>query len=219
MRKYIFYLALLFCFFAVSNISAQQTDKNDMVIKNTECSFSTHFGYSYMISGIAGLSNLSKDYSNKLRSGFAWDLQFDFRVSRFTSGILYSLYKSSRATDYTSDKISINYIAPQFGLYLLKPQQSKISVKMLVGVGYLMYQNNSRIFGNERKISTNSVCPNLGLGSIYRFSSHLGFSLDARLIMLEKNGFKVKYHGNSFAVEQVLPLDQLSISLGINYIF
>ncbi|MDR3227023.1 MAG: porin family protein [Prevotellaceae bacterium] len=213
------YFIIAFCFFAVSNISAQQTDKNDMVIKNTECSFSTHFGYSYMSSGIAGLSNMSKDYSDKLRSGFAWDLQFDFRVSRFTAGILYSLYLSKGTTDYTSDKISINYIAPQLGLYLLKPQQSKISVKMFFGAGYIIYENNSRVFGNKRKVSKKYLGSNLGLGGIYRFSSHLGFSLDARLIEAETEVFNVEYHGNSFDVEQKLPLNQLSISFGINYIF
>jgi hypothetical protein len=198
------------------NFHAQETNNN---VKNVEYSVSTHLGYSYMFDGIAGLSSFSDKYNDKLRSGLAWDLQFEFRASRFTSGILLSVYASNGKTDYTSDKISISSIIPQLGIYLLSPEQSRISIKMLGGIGYTMYRNNSRVFGNNRKVFKNDVCGNLGLGCIYRLSSHVGLSADARFIMSESSVFNITYHEKSFEVEQRLPFSQFSISVGINYIF
>ncbi|MDR1983863.1 MAG: hypothetical protein LBQ28_03450 [Prevotellaceae bacterium] len=217
MKKHIIYIGLMCTFFVASiSMEAQENKKN---IKRTECSFSSHLGYSYMIDGIAGLSSLSEEYNDKLRSGIAWDLQFDFRQSRFTAGFLFSLYTSKGKTDYTSDRIFINYVVPQFGFYLLLPEQSDISVKMVGGIGYIMYRNNSRVFGNERKIKENFIGLNFGLSGIYRLSSHIGFSMEAKLIASDKYKFNVNYHGNTYEVNQEFPLTHISISAGINYIF
>jgi hypothetical protein len=202
------------------NLHAQEINvKQETNVKNVEYSFSSHLGYSHIFNTIAGLSNLSDKYNDKLRSGFVWDLQFEFRALRFTSGILFSTYTSNGKTDYISDKVSINSVILQLGVYVLSPEQSKVSIKMFGGIGYTMYRNNSQVFGNNRKVFKNDACGNFGLGCIYRLSSHLGLSADARFIISESDVFNVNYHENSFKVEQHLQFNQLSISIGINYIF
>jgi hypothetical protein len=172
-----------------------------------------------MLDGVAGLSSFSEEYNKKLRSGLAWDLQFEFRVSRFTCGLSFLNYISRAATDYTSDKIAIRSIIPQIGLYFVTPQQSRIAIKMLIGGGPVIYNNNSRVFGNKRKAYRTTMAGMVGISGIYRLSSHIGLSAEARYTDGESFQFHVDYHENSFKVRQRLPLAQVSISAGVNYIF
>ncbi|MDR2362230.1 MAG: hypothetical protein LBD91_05815 [Prevotellaceae bacterium] len=90
---------------------------------------------------------------------------------------------------------------------------------MTGGTGFTMYTNNNWAYGNKRKIYEQAVCGRFGLGGIYRLSSHIGLSMDARFIMSECSKFDVYYHDQSFVVKQRLPLHQFGISVGINDIF
>ncbi|MDR0729485.1 MAG: hypothetical protein LBF19_05115 [Prevotellaceae bacterium] len=203
----------------LAKTTALHAQEENRTVPRVEHSLSAHLGYSYLLDRVAGLSSFSEKYNNKLRSGFVWDLQFDVRVARFTGGVLFLSYASGGKTEHTSDNIMTNSLILQFGFYIVSPQKSRIAIKMIGGSGLTTYTNNSMVFGNKREIYENFLCGNVGLGGIYRLSSHIGLSADARLVLGERSNFDVYYHDDSFVVERKLLLHQFNISVGINYIF
>ncbi|MDR1681264.1 MAG: hypothetical protein LBS12_05730 [Prevotellaceae bacterium] len=207
-----------------TNAQAQGADttvnnapKND--VPRTECSLSAHLGYSRLLEEAVGLSNASKGHNNKLRSMFAADLQFEVRIAWFSCGVLFLSYVSIGSTEHTTDRVAIYSFMPQFGFYIIKPQPSRIAVKMQTGMGYAIYENNSTVFGQKRLAHQNCFAMSSSLSGLYRLSSHLSLSLEARYFASGHMHFNVNYHEQSFIVYQPFLLLQVGIMAGVNYTF
>ena len=199
------------------DLSAQK--KVDFGIKNeNEFSLSLSAGYAY-IDGIAGLSNYANRYNNKMRFGFDYNFQFEYRKSRFTAGVIASVFNSNGSAEFSSDDIFINNFAVQAGAYWLLPELHKFSLKTAAGLGLCTYTNNSKVFGRKRYISENAFSIHTHHEVAYKLSPNWAIALNVLLTWSEKWAFDVNYHDETFVVEQYLPLSKISASIGIKYTF
>ena len=199
------------------NLSAQ--GKNDFTLAKNEFSISAGAGIAYMVDGIAGLSNLSKDYNNKMRFSCDYNFQIEYRISRFTIGAMVSVFNSSGSTEFTSDNIFINNYTMQLGGYWLMPNLHEVSLKTTAGWGITAYKNDSKTFGNKRHISEGSFACNISNEAGYRLSANLTITLNAILMWSHRWDFNVTYHGQTFEAYQNFPLSKIAILAGIKYTF
>ncbi|MDH6306181.1 hypothetical protein M2459_002895 [Parabacteroides sp. PF5-5] len=182
----------------------------------------TYFGYANMLAGTGGLTNTSNSYEKKLRSGISWDAQYYYNPIREVGlGILYSGFTSKASHATGSDHLFTHYIAPQFAGNLLNKERWRIRLNM--GVGYIRYFNDSKVYGKERKVTGGRIAGNLGLRGEYLFTSHWGVSVVAQYILSSIRKVDIDYHGETIKVkfpsDNRLSLSRLNLSAGINYHF
>ena len=200
----------------ICNLSAQE--ENNSAIRKNEFSFSAGAGYAYMVDGIAGLSNLSKSYNNKMRFGLDYNFQAEYRYHRFTVGLMASVFNSKGATEFTSDNIFVNNYILQYGIYWFVPELHKLSLKTTFGTGITTYTNNSKVLGNKRDISEETLFTlNLNVETAYRLSKNWAIALNVMLIGSGKCRFNVNYHDETFNVRKNLPLSKVGLSAVIKY--
>jgi hypothetical protein len=184
-------------------------------------SFSMDIGPAHNLNDVPGITNLSKSYVDKLTMGTSYNLQLFYRHLMFTAGFLYSGYLSQGKLEYSTDKIFLNYLAPQIGLQFLTT--NKVNLRATMGVGSILYLNNSTVYGKKRKVTSNTLAGNIALNGVYHFSPELGLSLNLQYLSSEFNKLNIKYHGETLVVKNYLSglgaWEQLSVSVGLSYFF
>jgi len=204
-------LILFFCEI-VGTISAQEKSNFFLMF--------LHGGYGILPDKTSGLTNSSASYIDELSSGVSWNAQAYFRHKALITGLFYSGYTAKGSLENSSDKILTSYVAPQLGA-AIPVANGKFDIVINAGVGGIWYQNNSMVFGKERKVRGSSVGVNIGLKGVYNFSRQWGVSLEMATIRANLYKTNVNYHYKTIDVkysgESPFHLDQFTFSIGLKY--
>ena len=138
------------------------------------------------------------------------------------SGVIYQGGQYKNSHDEGSDKILMNYIAPQIALFYVK---QKFNLSLSTGLGYQLYKDKSLVYDKPRNVSMNKLAYNLSAGGEYLFSQHIGISAKVNWIVTSSDSYSVKYHGQKWQVESPELnggggcFSQLSLLFGMNFHF
>lgn len=202
-------------------LPAQETVKK----RANESIVSLQVGPVWHLGSLMGLTSPADSYRNDMRSGVAWNAAWSYDIRRdgdAFGGIVGLLYQGSRYTaahEEGSDKVGMNYLAPQVGLSFRK---SRFQLNSSLGLGYQFYKDKSEVFGKPRKVSINRVAFNLAFDAEYRLSPHWGLAARLNWILSHAENYRVDYHGETWWVHQpdgYGTFHQLGLLLGVNLHF
>lgn len=208
---YCIVLSMLFLVVSMETL-AQSTDLRQ--------SFAIHVGYGNMVKGTDGLTNSSSSYKDQLSQGISWDAQYFFRPIKVLGiGFLYSGYTSNGSHKEGSDQLYTHYLAPQIGLYAVSADY--FTLRFNLGVGGMIYRNNSEVFGKERRVRSSSVAANVGANAAYRIARHWSVEADIQYIPSQTKKIRSHYHDETIAVRfpDGLSFSRLNLSAGVAYSF
>ena len=151
-----------------------------------------------------------------------WGDKYIFDSFKLSPGLIYQGGQYKNSHDEGSDKILMNYIAPQIALFYVK---QKFNVSLSTGLGYQLYIDKSLVYDKPRNVSMNKLAYNLSAGGEYLFSQHIGISAKVNWIVTSSDSYSVKYHGQKWQVESPELnggggcFSQLSLLFGMNFHF
>ncbi|WP_321335371.1 transporter [uncultured Bacteroides sp.] len=222
MKNKHYYIILLGLMLQTVSLFAQTTSTEKSM-------FSIHAGPSRYMGKFIGITDYSDDYRDGLRDGFQWDVNYYYLGDRYifnscklAPGLIYQGGRFENSRDDSSDKIKMNYFAPQLGLFMVK---QKYNLSLSMGIGYQFYKNKSAVYNKPRNVSMNKAAYNLSAAGEYLLSPKWGVSAKLDWIMSSSDSYSVKYHGQTWQVE--LPdssegggdYSRLSLVVGLNYHF
>lgn len=210
LKKRSLLLLLLFCYAFSSAKAGDRIDKKQ--------SFSLHAGYSHMFIGSQGLTNSSTGYRNNLSNGISWDGQYYFYPMKwFGPGLFYSGFSSKNSHEFGSDHLYTHYIAPQFSAFFL--MQERFRLRGNIGLGYMVYRNNSLVYEKDRTVKGDRIAFNTGIVGEYLFNEHWGFSFDLQGVFSSLRKAHINYHDEKITVrykeDNRLKMSRINISLGL----
>lgn len=207
---------LLFAFLMACciRLSAQETAGQ----KHT---FSFRTGYGNMLEGTAGLTKQSHSYEKDLSNGVTWDAQYNFHfIKAMGIGFLYSGFSSKGSHEEGSDHVYTHYIAPQMGLYCFQNQH--FLMRFDIGIGAMLYRNNSKVFGKDRKVKGSKIAANVGANATFKLTRHWNLEADIKYIISSLNKVYSYYHDERITVKfnkGPLSISRLNVSAGVSYSF
>ena len=177
MKKYLFLLGLLM---STLSLFAQEASVGKSL-------FSVHAGPSWYLGKMIGITNNSDAYRNDLRNGVSWGVNYYYLGDKYifdsfklSPGLIYQGGQYKNSHDEGSDKILMNYIAPQIALFYVK---QKFNLSLSTGLGYQLYKDKSLVYDKPRNVSMNKLAYNLSAGGEYLFSQHIGISAKVNWIV------------------------------------
>lgn len=190
-------------------------------------SLSAHIGPAWYTGRLMGVTGGANDYRNNLRKGISWALHYwhNGRTSSKEKAVVRPgfLYQGSRFQGKQtngSDKIYLNYLAPQIGLFFLRPTYQ---IQLSAGAGYQFYTDKSMVYGKPRKVSMDKPACNLSLAGEYFLTKQWGLSTRLNWILSHSENYSVDYNGTHWKVEHPDTgeghFGQLSLLFGLNYHF
>ena len=144
---------------AVLPLSAQEGGGKKSVL-------SVQVGPSGYTGRFLGITRPTHAYRSDLRPGMAWNVFYGYRGLstgknglHVGPGLLYqgSFYRASWTDG--SDHIGMHYLAPQFAFF---GQHGPWAWQAALGVGWLHYNDHSRVYGKPRQVTMNK----LGVGHL-----------------------------------------------------
>lgn len=190
-------------------------------------SLSAHIGPAWYTGRLMGVTGSSGDYCNNLRKGVGWDLNYWYmgqtsseEKAVIRAGFLYqgSLFQEKQANG--SDKIHLNYLAPQVGVFFLRPGYQ---IQLSAGAGYQFYTDKSVVYDKPRKVSMDKLACNFALAAEYFLTKQWGVSARCNWVLSHSERYSVDYHGEHWKVEHPDTgegfFGQLSLTFGLNYHF
>lgn len=219
MKKYLFLLGLLM---STLSLFAQEASIGKSL-------FTIHAGPSWYLGKMIGITNNSDAYRSDLRNGVSWGVNYYYLGDKYifdsfklSPGLIYQGGQYKNSHDEGSDKILMNYIAPQIALFYVK---QKFNLSLSTGLGYQLYKDKSMVYDKPRNVSMNKLAYNLSAGGEYLFSQHIGISAKVNWIVTSSDSYSVKYHGQKWQVESPELnggggcFSQLSLLFGMNFHF
>ena len=219
MKKYLFLLGLLM---STLSLFAQEASVGKSL-------FSVHAGPSWYFGKMIGSTNNSDAYRSDLRNGVSWGVNYYYLGDKYlfgsfklSPGLIYQGGQYKNSHDEGSDKILMNYIAPQIALFYVK---QKFNLSLSTGLGYQLYKDKSLVYDKPRNVSMNKLAYNLSAGGEYLYSQHIGISAKVNWIVTSSDSYSVKYHGQKWQVESPELnggggcFSQLSLLFGMNFHF
>lgn len=219
MKKYLFLLGLLM---STLSLFAQEVSIGKSL-------FSVHAGPSWYLGKMNGITNNSDAYRSDLRNGVSWGVNYYYLGDKYifdsfklSPGLIYQGGQYKNSHDEGSDKILMNYIAPQIALFYVK---QKYNLSLSTGLGCQLYKDKSSVYDKPRNVSMNKLAYNLSAGGEYLFSQHIGISAKVNWIVTSSDSYSVKYHGQKWQVESPELnggggcFSQLSLLFGMNFHF
>lgn len=217
-RIYLFFGLLI----QTVSLFAQDTSKGESML-------SIYAGPSWYAGKMIGITNYSDSYRNGLRDGVAWNMSYYYlgrksvgKTFKLAPGFIYQGGCYKNAHDEGSDKMLMNYIAPQLALFMVK---QKYNLSLSTGPGFQFYKDKSIVYDKPRNVSMNKLAYNISVAGEYLFSQHWGISAKLNWIVTGSESYSVKYHGQSWQVESPELSEgggcfsQLSLLFGLNYHF
>lgn len=186
---------------------------------------SLQVGPVWHLGSLMGLTSPADSYRSDMRSGVAWNAVWSYDIRRegdACGAIVGLLYQGSRYTashEEGSDKVGMNYLAPQVGLSYRK---SRFQLNSSIGVGYQFYKDRSEVFGKPRKVFINRVAFNLAFDAEYRLSRHWGVAARVNWILSHAEHYRVDYHDETWWVYRPDgdgTFHQLGLLFGVNLHF
>ncbi len=144
MKKYLFLLGLLM---STLSLFAQEASVGKSL-------FSVHAGPSWYLGKMIGITNNSDAYRSDLRNGVSWGVNYYYLGDKYifdsfklSPGLIYQGGQYKNSHDEGSDKILMNYIAPQIALFYVK---QKFNLSLSTGLGYQLYKDKSFVYDKPR---------------------------------------------------------------------
>lgn len=220
-RNKLLWLLIAFTFQTIS-LGAQTVSKGKSIL-------SVYAGPSHYMGKLIGITDNSDEYRDNLRNGFTWSASYYYVANasssnplKFLPGIIYQGTRYKHSAAESSDKIMMNYIAPQLGLCYFKPHYI---LSLAGGIGYQFYSDKSTVYGKPRDVSMDKVAWNLAASGEYLFTAKWGVSAKVNWIVTSSDSYSVKYNWKKWQVEDPRlsggggSLSQLSLLIGLNYHF
>jgi hypothetical protein len=181
-----------------------------------------HAGYARLLEGAGGLTNSSGSYERKLRQGVSQNIRSYYHpIRRVSVGFLYAGFSSEGSYAAGSDRLYIQYAAPQLRFHFLDKGPWRLGVT--VGTGYIHYLNDSKVYGKDRKVTGGRLACNAGLQGAYMIHPRWGISAETNLIASAIKEVDIRYHGETirmrYSFGEYLPVSRLSFSAGILFRF
>lgn len=200
-----------------AHFSQEKQMTDDPFVRKWE--LSVQGGWSYRLAKLSDqISPDFVDYGNKLKSGYhiGADLNYFWRENMGV-GLQYSRFGSKgsmdnvTATDMAtgeiigqgeiSDNIVINFIAPSFNYRYILPSR-KAALQAHYALGYLSYNNNSKVINEDLKITAQSFGVSLGAHVIIPLGQRLSFIIGGTLVGGNFRKLKVKHaNGTTQTIE------------------
>ena len=174
-----------------------------------------------------GITGGADEYRSNLRKGISWALHYWYTGSASSeekvavrAGFLYQGSRFQEKHTNGADKIHLNYLAPQIGVFFLRPDYQ---IQLSAGAGYQFYTDKSVVYDKPRKVSMDKLACNFALAAEYFLTKQWGVSARCNWVLSHSERYSVDYHGEHWKVEHPATgeghFGQLALLLGLNYHF
>ena len=205
---------------AILPLSAQEEGGKKSVL-------SVQVGPSGYTGRFLGITRPTHAYRSDLRPGMAWNVFYGYRGLstgknglHVGPGLLYqgSFYRASWTDG--SDHIGMHYFAPQFAFF---GQHGPWAWQAALGVGWLHYNDHSRVYGKPRQVTMNKLGGNLSVEGEYLLTPQWGISARLNWLLSTSDRYQLEYHGEHYSVKHPDTgegyFGQLALLVGVNWHF
>ncbi|MGI6815307.1 hypothetical protein ACFX5L_02030 [Bacteroides sp. KG123] len=190
-------------------------------------SLEAHIGPAWYTGHLMGITSRADDYCNSLRKGIGWDIGYWYTGKTdgkerviLRPGFIYQGSRFEEKQANGSDKILLNYLAPQIGLFFLR---NNYRIQLSAGAGYQFYMDKSVVYDKPRKVSMDKPACNFALAGEYLLTRRWGVSARCNWVLSDSERYSVVYYGEHWKVEHPDTgegcFGQLSLTFGLNYHF